>query len=188
METCQSVQTIIEINMLRRKAYDVLMEWKGRVHKPLLVKGQRQAGKFFIIEAFAKSNYPHFLRVDFSRNVEARAVFSEGLCVDSIIRGLGSLYPDAVFEPGSTLIFFDGVQDCLYAYSSMKYFALDGRYDVIAVVSFLEIALRMNEEVPGPSVPLGYTEHLTMHPLDFEEFLWAKGIGDDTIAMLRAGI
>ena len=70
----------------------------------------------------------------------------------------------------------------------MKYFALDGRYDVIAVVSFLEIALRMNEEVPGPSVPLGYTEHLTMHPLDFEEFLWAKGIGDDTIAMLRSCI
>lgn len=99
--------------MLRRKAYDVLMEWKGRVHKPLLVKGQRQVGKSFIIEAFAKSNYPHFLRVDFSRNVEARAVFSEGLCVDSIIRGLGSLYPDAVFEPGSTLIFFDGVQDRL---------------------------------------------------------------------------
>ena len=74
-----------------------------------------------------------------------------------------------------------------YAYL-YEYFALDGRYDVIAAVSFLEIALRMNEEVPGPSVPLGYTEHLTMHPLDFEEFLWAKGIGDDTIAMLRSCI
>ena len=172
--------------MLRRKAYDVLMEWKGRVHKPLLVKGQRQAGKFFIIEAFAESNYPHFLRVDFSRDVEARAVFSEGLFVDSIIRGLGFLYPDALFEPGSTLIFFDGVQDCLYAYSSLKYFALDGRYDVIAAVSFLEIALRRNDEFPGPSVPPGYTEHLTLHSLDFEEFLWAKGIGDDTIAMLRS--
>ncbi|MGN0098589.1 MAG: ATP-binding protein, partial [Candidatus Methanomethylophilaceae archaeon] len=174
--------------MLRRKAYDILMEWKGRVHKPLLVKGQKQIGKTFTIEAFARANYPHFVRVDFSCNAEAGAVFSEGLCVDSIIKGLESLYPDAVFEPGSTLIFFDGVQDCLYAYSSLKYFALDGRYDVIAAVSFLEIALRRNDEIPGPSVPVGYTEHLTMHPLDFEEFLWAKGVGDDTIAMLRSYI
>lgn len=146
--------------MLRRKAYDVLMEWKGRAHKPLLVKGQRKVGKSYIIEAFARLNYPHFVRVDFSRNVEARAVFSEGLCADSIIEGLDALYPDAVFEPGSTLIIFDEVQDCLFAYSSMKYFALDGRYDVIAVASSLDIVLGRNEEVPGPSVPVGYTEHL----------------------------
>ena len=65
---------------------------------------------------------------------------------------------------------------------------MDGRYDVIAAVSFLDIALRRNDENPGPSVPVGYTEHLSMHPLDFEEFLWAKGVGDDTIAMLRSHI
>ena len=65
---------------------------------------------------------------------------------------------------------------------------MDGRYDVIAAVSFLDIALRRNDENPGPSVPVGYTENLSMHPLDFEEFLWAKGVGDDTIVMLRSYI
>ena len=174
--------------MLRRKAYDLLTEWKGRAHKPLLVKGQMQVGKSYIVEEFARENYAHYVKVDFRRNAEARAVFSRGLGVDSIIGGLEVLYPDAVFEPGSTLIIFDGVQDCLLSYSSLKYFALDGRYDVIAVASLLEIAFRGNEEVSCPSVPAGYTEYLTMHPLDFEEFLWAKGIGDDTIAMLRACI
>ena len=63
------------------------MEWKGRLHKPLLVK-----------------------------------VFSGNLDVDSMIRGLEILYPDAIFEPGSTLILFDEIQDCLQAYSSSEYF------------------------------------------------------------------
>ena len=104
--------------MLRRKAYDALMEWKGRPHKPLLVKGQRQVGKTFIIEAFAKKNYAYFVNIDFRSDKDARKVFSGNLDVDSMIRGLEILYPDAVFEPGSTLILFDEIQDCPQAYSS----------------------------------------------------------------------
>ncbi len=182
--------------MLRRKAYDVLVEWKGRVHKPLLVKGQRQVGKSFIIEAFARDHYPHSVIVDFREDVRARAVFAGNLDVDSIIRGLEILHPDAIFEPGSTIILFDEIQDCPLAYSSLKYFALDGRYDVIASGSLLGVTLNKtnNKEEDGdgievdPSVPVGYTEHLTMYSLDFEEFLWAKGMKDEYISMLRESI
>ena len=99
--------------MLRRKAYDALMEWKGRPHKPLLVKGQRQVGKTFIIEAFAKKNYAYFVNIDFRSDKDARKVFSGNLDVGSMIWGLEILYPDAVFEPGSTLILFDEIQDSL---------------------------------------------------------------------------
>ena len=181
--------------MLKRKAYDVLVEWKSRAHKPLLVKGQRQVGKSFIIEAFARENYPHFVVIDFRKHVKAKAVFSGNLDVDSIIRGLEILHPDSIFEPGSTLILFDEIQDCLLAYSSLKYFALDGRYDVIASGSLLGVTLNKsktekegNEMEASPSVPVGYTEYLTMYSLDFEEFLWAKGIKDEHIAMLRKSI
>ena len=187
---------MVPICMLKRKAYNALVEWKGRAHKPLLVKGQRQVGKTFIIEAFAKEYYPHFVIVDFRENVKAKAVFTENLDVDSIIRGLEILYPDAIFEPGSTLILFDEIQDCLLAYSSLKYFSLDGRYDVIASGSLLGITLNKSKKKEeeedemdaSPSVPVGYTEHLTMYSLDFEEFLWAKGIKDEHIAMLRKSI
>lgn len=178
--------------MLRRKAYDILAEWKGRVHKPLLVKGQRQVGKRFIIEAFAKENYAHFVNIDLRSDVDARAVFSGNLDVDSMIMGLEVLHPDAVFEPGSTLILFDEIQDCPLAYSSLKYFALDGRYDFIASGSLLGVALnRTGEEGQTDataSVPAGFTEHVTMHSLDFEEFLWAKGIRSEHIEALRACI
>ncbi|WP_400249835.1 ATP-binding protein [Methanomethylophilus alvi] len=178
--------------MLRRKAYDALMEWKGRPHKPLLVKGQRQVGKTFIIEAFAKKNYAYFVNIDFRSDKDARKVFSGNLDVDSMIRGLEILYPDAVFEPGSTLILFDEIQDCPQAYSSLKYFALDGRYDVIGSGSLLGVALNRAEKEERmddiPSVPVGFTEHLTMYSLDFEEFLWAKGIKKEHIDGLRTCI
>ena len=157
----------------------------------MLVRGQRQVGKSFIIEAFAKENYPRPVKIDFRLDVDARKLFSGNLDVDSIIRGLEILRPEAVFEPGSTLIIFDEIQDCPFAYSSLKYFALDGRYDVIASGSLLGVTLnriRGREEDPedvGPSVPVGYTEHMTMYSLDFEEFLWAKGVKEEHIEGLR---
>ena len=174
------------IIVLRRKTYDKLLEWKKRDHKPLLIKGQRQVGKTFIIREFAK-NYSNYVEIDFRSDIYAREAFSGNLDADSIIHALELLHPEFNFEPHSTLILFDEVQDCPRAYSSLKYFAQDRRYDIIASGSLLGVTLHNGngKEKQESSIPVGYVEHLTMYSLDFEEFLWAKGIKQEYIDELK---
>lgn len=169
--------------MLRRKAYGRLMEWKGRDHMCLLVSGQRQVGKTFIIERFGEDNYDHVVRIDLTAEVSVRDAFKGDLDVDSVVRKIGMYRPDAVFVPGSTLLILDEIQDCPRARTSLKYFSEDGRYDVIATGSLLGVDLG-NDAEDAP-VPVGYEEHMTMHSLDFEEFLWANGISGDAIEHIR---
>lgn len=44
--------------------------------------------------------------------------------------------PGSRFIQGKTLLILDEIQDCPDARSSLKYWNLDGRYDVIATGSF----------------------------------------------------
>ena len=174
--------------MLRRKVMDTLVEWKNRPHKCMLIKGQRQVGKTFIIRRFAESEYESLLEIDFSKDRRIKKVFESDLDVNEIVDNL-SLYTGKTIVPGKTLLFFDEIQECLPAWSSLKYFTIDGRYDVIASGSMLGVTLphKRNEDV-DPLVPTGYQEEITLHSLDFEEFLWANGIGTDTIDKMRIRI
>ena len=184
--------------MLRRKAYDRLIQWKGREgHKPLLIRGQRQVGKTFIVTEFSKT-YKSYAYVDLSRDAEMRDMLSRSIEVNDIMTALSVRNPD--FHPilGNTLLFLDEVQACPWARASLKSFALDGRYDVIASGSLLDVPLRddggsdtnswhdgvMSDKVV-PLIPVGYEEHMRMYGLDFEEFLWAKGYDDNVISKVR---
>jgi predicted AAA+ superfamily ATPase len=172
--------------MLRRKAYDLLTEWKGRPHKCLLVKGQRQVGKTFIIDRFARDCYERYVYADLSRDAEFKRVFDGSLDVDSMVRAM-SLYRDPEdFAPGSTLIFLDEIQDCPRARSALKSFTEDGRYDVVASGSMLGV--RRGGGGADAPVPMGYEEHMTMRSMDFEEFLWARRVGEGAIADVRMRI
>ncbi|MBO5669630.1 MAG: AAA family ATPase [Candidatus Methanomethylophilaceae archaeon] len=121
--------------MLKRKAYDMLMAWKCRDHRPLLVKGQRQIGKTYIIERFGRDNYENVVFVNFVENESIKAAFDGDLDTDSILMALSMYLPDARFVPGNTLIVFDEIQDCPRARTSLKFFSIDGRFDVIATGS-----------------------------------------------------
>ncbi len=84
---------------------------------------------------------------------------------------------------GSTLIFLDEIQECPQARSAFKYLAQDKRFDVIGSGSLLGV--RFREMPDAPSLPVGYERQVTMHPLDFEEFLWARGYMPDAVGSLR---
>ncbi len=172
--------------MLRRKILDDLIEWRGRRHKSLIIKGQRQVGKTFIITEFSKT-YKHFIYVDFSKEPEMRTLFDDDLDVDRIVLGLRGSRLTEPMEPGETLIVFDEVQLCPRAKSSLKQFTIDGRYDVIASGSLLDIPW-FNAGDPTALAPKGYVEHMEMHSMDFEEFLWARGYPDDVIDHIRSAI
>jgi len=167
--------------MLKRKIYDDLMRWKSRNDKQcLVVKGARQVGKTFIIELFARENYKYYTTLNFEKNPAYKAIFDGDLDTQTLIKQISLRVPHAQLIPGKTLLFFDEIQSCPRARTALKFLTQDGRFDVIASGSLLGINYK---EVP--SYPVGYVEHLKMHSLDFEEFLWASGVTPGSIADIK---
>lgn len=177
------------ILVLRRKIYDRLVDWKENGTRPLIVKGQRKVGKTFIVDRFARDHYSTYIYADLSRDEGLRSIFeSADLTVDSIVRGIQVISGIGISDPDSTLIFLDEVQECPRALSALKAFAIDGRYRVVASGSLSGMTgLLPHGGGSGfaPLSPIGYVESLTLHSLDFEEFLWANSIPEDAIAILR---
>ena len=170
---------------IKRKAYTKLVEWKQRKdHKPLIVQGLRQVGKSYIVNKFALENYKNIITYDFRYRKELNTIFSGDLDVDTIIRKSKLFFVDKSFDLNNTVLIFEEIGDCPLARTALKSFALDGRYDVIATGSLLGVInFRRQTRV---KIPTGYEEYLNMTSLDFEEFLWANGIGEEQINELKA--
>lgn len=171
--------------MLRRKIEKILLDWKNTPnHKPLILKGCRQCGKTFSVLNFAKKNYEHVVYLNFFVNPQYASVFSGSLEVDHITMLLSALMgKDAIFEAGKTILILDEIQDCPDARTALKFFKLDGRYDVIGTGSLLGVKAYGEKE--PKSIPVGYETVIDMTPLDFEEFLWANGISEQIITLLH---
>ena len=170
--------------MLKRKMEQKLIDWKNTDnHKPLIIKGCRQCGKTFSVLDFAKKNYKHVVYLNFFENPDYASVFSGSLEVDTIVMMLSALLgSEATFESGNTVLVLDEIQECPEARTALKFFRIDGRYDVIGTGSLLGVKGYGKEP---KSVPVGSETVIDMYPLDFEEFLWANGIASPVIEMLR---
>ena len=88
----------------------------------------------------------------------------------------------AVFEKDRTILIFDEIQECPEARTALKFFQIDGRYDVVCTGSLLGVKGYGKEP---RSVPVGYETVIDMYPLDFEEFLWANHITDSMVELLK---
>ena len=180
--------------MLKRKLYDELLEWKEQrrteqLRKCLLLKGARQVGKSFIVQAFGKNEYSSFLNIDFYRQPEMKGIFSGELTADEILKRITAYVRNFELIPGNTLIFLDEIQCCGNARTAIKFLATDFRFDVISSGSLLGLTYGEDDdesvEIPE-SVPVGYETQMTMHSLDFEEFLWADGYDAAAIDVLKS--
>jgi hypothetical protein len=170
-----------EAAMLARKITLQLEEWRKLPSKKcLLIEGARQVGKTFAIRQFGKANYDNFIEINFELNPAFVDIFAGSLEIDEITAQISLIIPQARFSSGKTLIFLDEIQSCPRARTALKFFTEDGRYDVIASGSLLGIHYK---EVP--SYPVGYETHVQMYGLDFEEFLWARGVTPQNISYLR---
>ena len=177
--------------MLRRKMYDYLLQWKNQTKekkKPLVIKGARQVGKTKIVTVFGKENYENVVYLDFRKNAKIHKAFEGDYNIDEIILFLSTCDSSFRFIPEKTLIIFDEVQDCNNARSSLKYFQIDGRFDVICTGSMLGIKGYNRKKDKGRGIPVGYEHIVEMYSLDFEEFLWANGINENIIELLKSSI
>lgn len=172
--------------MFKRKIYADLMEWyKNSDKKPLIIKGLRQVGKTRIVQQFAEENYKNVVYIDFRLNTSIRKVFEGDFDIDSLTRNMSIYLTDVKFIPYKTVIIFDEIQDCPNARSSLKYFKIDGRYDVICTGSLLGVKNYHSKIKNSRGVPVGYEDTLEMKAMDFEEFLWANGISKEITDYLR---
>ena len=176
--------------MFKRKIDEVLLDWKQSIDKkPIVIKGCRQCGKTSSVVAFAKKHYPHVIYLDFHEHREYKAFFAGALDVDTLVFNISLNLPNSRFVEGKTVLIFDEVQDCPSARSSLKFFKLDGRYDVICTGSLLGVngykTAQEQKEEQEASIPVGFEEIIEMYPMDFEEWLWANGIQQQHIDYLR---
>ena len=163
--------------ILKRKIDAYLESWKNNPErKPLIVKGARQIGKTRSIEHFATQQYKYVVKINFVEQIKYRDIFNDGFEVDSILKNISLLNPNFEFIPHHTLFFFDELQACPNCATALKFFQLDGRFDVICSGSLMGINY---QEIESNSV--GYKEDYEMHSMDFEEFLWAKGYDEQFI-------
>ena len=175
--------------MLQRKIERTLIKWKNTPnHKPLIIKGCRQCGKTFSVNAFAKEYYTHVVYLNFFEHPDYKLAFEGSKQIDSIVMNLTALIPNSRFVSGQTCIILDEIQECSAARTALKFFKIDGRYDVIATGSLLGVCGYKGDETDYNSIPVGYEQHIEMFPLDFEEFLWANGINQEIIELLTKSL
>ena len=152
-----------------RKIFVDLLDWKKNLNKkPLIIQGARQVGKTWIMQEFAQKEYKNYLYVNFERDRDVANIFENNLDPKFIIENLEIKYDKKITEQ-DTLIIFDEIQECPNALTSLKYFCEETKYNIVCAGSFLGIALHKNT-----SFPVGKVEFLSLHPLDFKEFLIAN--------------
>ena len=160
---------------MKRKVYDKLLEWRRLDHgtSAVLVNGARRVGKSFIVEEFAKREYRNYVMIDFATakdDVRITDTFKTYLAdTKEFFKRLSAIFGKKFYER-ETLFIFDEVQKFPRAREAIKKLVADGRYDFIETGSLVSI----QENVKNILIPSEEID-IDMHPMDFEEFLWAKG-------------
>ena len=122
------------------------------------------------MKEFGSKEYDSVLYANFDTDERLRGIFDTDYDVSRILTALQAL-TGVVPQPGGTLIILDEIQEVNRGLGVLKYFCENApEYHVMVAGSLLGIALH-----PGTSFPVGKVDMLDIHPLDFEEFLWATG-------------
>ena len=152
-----------------RDRLEKLKEWKCRKDRlPLILRGARQVGKTWLAEEFGRLEFRNTVRINFEKSPSVSRLFDGDIDPQKIIHFL-EVFSGETISPETTLIFFDEIQECPRALTSLKYFAEDApEYAVIAAGSILGIA-----EHKGLSFPVGKVSYMDLYPMSFTEFLIA---------------
>lgn len=158
---------------MKRKIEERLLVWKDKTNNrlPLIVNGARQVGKTYILRKFGAEQFKNVVYINLETNLAVASYFSDNITPERLLRYLEASTGERII-PGETLIILDEIQSCERALTSLKYFC-EGtpEYHIVAAGSLLGVAINRQRY----SFPVGKVETITLYPLDFEEFLWARG-------------
>ncbi len=158
---------------MKRKIEERLLAWKDKTSSrlPLIVNGARQVGKTYILRKFGAEQFKNVVYINLETNLAVASYFSDNITPERLLRYLEASTGERIV-PGKTLVILDEIQSCERALTSLKYFCEETpEYHIVAAGSLLGVAINRQRY----SFPVGKVETITLHPLDFEEFLWARG-------------
>ncbi len=158
---------------MKRKITDRLVKWRNTAASrlPLLLYGARQVGKTYVMQELGADYFKNTVYVNFEADRKIGDFFENEIHAEAVLGILERYYHTRII-PDETLIIFDEIQMCERALASLKYFAEEApEYHVIAAGSLLGVALKREQF----SFPVGKIQMENMYPMDFEEYLWAKG-------------
>lgn len=168
--------------ILKRKLYGQLLTWKqeSQGSTAVMIDGARRVGKSYLCQQFAQNEYKSHIIVDFGNAApEIQDLFLHETANLDLFFAKLSAYYGTLLEPRQSVIIFDEVQQFPRARQLVKYLVADGRFDYIETGSLI----RLKKNVQDIIIP-SEEEHLSMYPLDFEEFLWAMG-DQTTVPLIR---
>ncbi len=172
--------------MYKRKISEQIEQWKKSLvikKRALIIRGLRQVGKTTIVLDYCKKNYQNVIYLNFMDRTSLKKIFDQDLIVNNLVRDLSANMPGEKFVPNKTVIIFDEIQECANARTAIKPFMLDGRFDIIATGSLL--GLRGYNKKENKGIPTGFEYQIQMYPMDFEEFLWARGVDETLIEYIK---
>jgi uncharacterized protein len=146
----------------------------------LLVDGARQIGKSFIVREVGTKLFANFIEINLKDDELNEGLYKDIKDTSSFYLQLSSSFGDMLGNAGDTLVFLDEIQTYPQLISLLKPLKTDGRFRYIASGSLLGVTMR------HIFIPMGSLEEVKMFPMDFEEFLWANGVGDEVISFLRS--
>lgn len=158
---------------MKRKIEELLLAWKnkGSNRLPLIVNGARQVGKTYILRKFGAEQFKNVVYINLETNLTIASYFTDNIAPERLLRYLEASTGERIV-PGETLIILDEIQSCERALTSLKYFCEETpEFHIVAAGSLLGVAINRQRY----SFPVGKVETITLYPMDFEEFLWARG-------------
>lgn len=163
--------------MLKRKISKKIEDYlKSGSNKMLVVDGARQIGKSFIIRDIGSRLFTNFIEINMEEDRQGVRLFAEAKTVEDFYLALSTFAGEKMGDKNSTLVFIDEIQAYEHLLTLVKFLMEDGRFTYIASGSLLGVTLKKTL-----SIPIGSLTTLHMYPLDFEEFLWANGVGQFAI-------
>ena len=156
--------------IFKRNITEYLFEWKAdNNRKPLVIRGARQVGKTTVINEFAGS-FKHYIPLNLEKSND-RVFFENTDDVKSIVEAIFLSHNISINEANNTILFIDEIQESPAAIRLLRYFYEDyPQLYVVAAGSLLEFAIKKVQ-----SFPVGRIEYMYLHPLNFTEYLQARG-------------
>ena len=167
--------------MLYRKISEQIRKYLlSNSDRMMMVDGARQIGKSFIIRWVGEQMFPNFIEINMEEDRLGDRIFADARTTSDFYMALSVVAGDKMKDKENTLVFIDEIQAYDHLLTLVKFLMKEGRFTYIASGSLLGITLKNTQ-----SVPIGSLDVRHMYPMDFEEFLYANGVGRQAIDAMR---
>lgn len=167
--------------MLYRKIAKRIEEYlSSHSNRMLLIEGARQIGKSYIINHVGSKMFPNYIEINMEKDKLGDRIFAEAKTTKDFYMALSVFAGDKMKERSNTLVFIDEIQAYDHLLTLVKFLMEEGKFTYIASGSQLGVTLKNTQ-----SLPIGSLDIQHMYPLDFEEFLYANGVGQMAVESMR---